>query len=104
MTKRLLIYTFMACCAMSTPAVVHASSESASLELLEPSSEVNVVVKDRVVYVNGATGQTLYVVSSTGRVMVAVQLTSPSQRVELNIPKGCYIVKVGTVARKISLS
>ena len=89
---------------MSMPAVVHASSESASLELLEPSSEVNVVVKDRVVYVNGATGQTLYVVSSTGRVMVAVQLTSPSQRVELNIPKGCYIVKVGTVARKISLS
>ena len=31
------------------------------------------------------------------------QIASPAQKFELNIPKGCYIVKVGNVVRKISV-
>lgn len=101
MTKRVLAYTVMALMAMSVPAVSHAA-EAIPMEQVE-QAEVNVVVKDKAVYVTGAAGQKLYVVSSTGRVVSVVEITSPSQRVELNIPKGCYIVKVGSVARKVSL-
>ena len=31
------------------------------------------------------------------------QIDSPAQKIELNIPKGCYIVKVGSVVRKIAV-
>ena len=60
MTKRVLAYTMMALMAMSVPAVLHAA-EAIPMEQVE-QAEVNVVVKDKAVYVTGAAGQKLYVV------------------------------------------
>ena len=45
----------------------------------------------------------LEVVSLTGRRLLEQQIDSPAQKIELNIPKGCYIVKVGSVVRKIAV-
>lgn len=51
----------------------------------------------------GAEGSTLEVVSLTGKRVMEEQINSPAQKIELNIPKGCYIVKVGNVVRKVSV-
>ena len=65
--------------------------------------DVNIAVSGQSVTVTGAQGQTLEVVSLTGRCVMTVKIDSPAQRIELNIPKGCYILKVGKVVRKVTV-
>jgi uncharacterized protein YcgI (DUF1989 family) len=58
---------------------------------------------ENVVNIVGAQGQVLEIVSLTGRRVESIRLDSPAQRVELNLPKGCYILKVGKTARKVTV-
>ncbi len=60
-------------------------------------------VEGNVVTIQWASGMTLEIVSLTGRAIASYNIESPSQRVELNLPKGCYILKVGKVARKVTV-
>lgn len=55
------------------------------------------------VSVQGAAGMTLEVVSLTGRAVATYKIEGPAQRIELNLPKGCYILKVGKVVRKVTV-
>ena len=48
-------------------------------------------------------GQTMEVISLTGRRVMSEKIESPSQKIELSVPKGCYIIKVGKVVRKVSI-
>jgi hypothetical protein len=66
-------------------------------------SRVQISVNEQTVTVSGAQGETLEVVSLTGKVVKTIAIDSPAQRIELNLPKGCYILKVGKVVRKISI-
>lgn len=72
-------------------------------EQMEQEKSVSISIDNNVVRVNGAAGMTLEVVSLTGRPVTTVKIDSPNQRVELNLPKGCYILKVGKVVRKVTL-
>lgn len=69
----------------------------------EMGEEVTITVNGMSITVRGAQGQTLEIVSLTGRCVMIVKIDSPVQRIEPNVPKGCYILKVGKVARKVSL-
>ena len=66
-------------------------------------AEVSVTYTQGYLYVNDAEDKTLEIVSLTGRKVMEEQINSPAQKIELSIPKGCYIVKVGSVVRKISV-
>ena len=66
-------------------------------------SEVTISVSQGSVYVYGGEGMTIEIVSLTGNKVFEQQIDSPAQKFELNIPKGCYIVKVGKVVRKVSI-
>jgi hypothetical protein len=37
----------------------------------------------------------------TGMKLMSVKIEGQDKKVEINLPKGCYIVKVGKVVRKI---
>lgn len=65
--------------------------------------EVSIAVEGRIVTVSGAQGDKLQVVSLTGRLVAEYEIDAPVQRVELNLSKGCYILKVGKVVRKVSI-
>ena len=65
--------------------------------------EITISVNGQWVVINGAQGQTLEVVSLTGRRVLTLKIESPAQRVELNVPKGCYILKIGKVVRKVAI-
>lgn len=65
--------------------------------------EADVTYNDGTLMITGAEGCTLEIVSLTGKKVLSVEITSPAQKIELNIPKGCYIVKVGKVVRKVSV-
>lgn len=102
MTKRLLILSFAGLLAAVSPLVAGAAEmELAAVE--QADADVVIAVNGPTVSVTGAQGEMLEVVSLTGRQVMAVKIESPAQRVELNIPKGCYILKVGKVVRKIQV-
>lgn len=75
--------------------------EFAAVEQIGTS--ITISVSGQTVLVAGAQGETLEVVSLTGRQVMTVKIESPAQRVELNVPRGCYILKVGKVVRKIQV-
>jgi len=64
---------------------------------------IDISVDGQTVTIAGAQGEDFVVVSLTGRQLLKITLDSQSQRIELNIPKGCYILKVGKVVRKIQV-
>ena len=66
--------------------------------------DITITVIGQTATVTGGQGQTLEVVSLTGRRVMTVKIEAPTQKIELNnIPKGCYILKVGKVVRKVSV-
>ena len=104
MKKHLLGLTLMAAMLFMIPASVQASQvETIGVEQDDDTrNDIQITVNKSVVRVVGAEGQVMEVISLTGRHVMSVRIESPAQKVELtNIPKGCYIIKVGKVVRKI---
>lgn len=102
MTKRILILTMAGFLSAAVPMTAMASEmELAAAEQVD--DQVGVTVEGQSVSVTGAQGKELIVVSLTGRQVMKVTIENAAQRIELNIPKGCYILKVGKVVRKIQV-
>lgn len=103
MTRQLLKLTFAATLALTVPMSLLAVSTEPATEQQSNDREITIAVQQSTLLVSNAQGETLQVVSLTGNKVMEVKIESPSQRIELDIPKGCYIVKVGKVVRKIAL-
>ena len=103
MTKRLLIFSFIATLTLMAPQAMYASE--AEMPALEQTidEDINITISGQTVTISGAQGQTLEVISLTGRRVMAAKIESPAQRIDLNVPKGCYILKIGKVARKVTV-
>ena len=88
---------------MAVPAFVYASEiPMPGIEQLA-DEEISIVVNGQNVTITCGQGQTLEVVSLTGRRVMTVKIESQVQKIELNIPKGFYILKIGKVVRKVSI-
>lgn len=104
MKKRLLIFTFAMSMMLAVPASLKATeAEMPVAEQQTIDEDITITVNGQWVVINGAQGQTLEVVSLTGRRVMTVKIDSPAQRIELNVPKGCYILKIGKVVRKVTI-
>ena len=104
MKKQILIFIS----AFLMMAIIPAQAATMVMELgvaeqVEPERSITISVEGNSVQVNGAQGMTLEVVSLTGRLVASYKIETPAQRVDLNISKGCYILKVGKVVRKVSV-
>ena len=64
---------------------------------------ITISVEGRTVIVTGAQGKVLQVISLTGNILESYNIESPNERVNLNLTKGCYILKVDKVVRKVSI-
>ena len=106
MTKRLLIpiltITLLFTVVMPLCATAPVDASAPIVEQVA-EDEIGININNQWVTVTGAQGQTLEVISLTGRKLMTVRIDSPAQRIELNVPKGCYILKIGKVARKIAI-
>lgn len=54
--------------------------------------------------VTNATNQTLLIYDISGAPIKKIKVDGPDKIYELSLRKGCYIVKVGNVVRKVSVS
>jgi hypothetical protein len=100
--------TLMALCcaallALGTPALAApmVMEMGVAEQIDEPAPQLS--VDGNTVSVQGAAGMTLEAVSMTGRVVATCKIEGAAQRIELNLPKGCYILKVGKVVRKVTV-
>lgn len=103
MRKNLLILSSVLLFSLGIRAAAPMVAEMGVAEMVEQERTVTLTVEGNGVQVNGAAGMVLEVVSVTGRHVATIKIESPAQRVELNLPKGCYILKVGKVVRKVTL-
>ena len=99
MRKYILIITILAFTAGFAMATTMQEIQGVS----EQIDKASMTVEGNTVVVNNAQGETLIVVSLTGRQVAQYSIDSPSQRIELNLSKGCYVLKVGNIVRKVSI-
>jgi len=86
---------------LGVPAAASAMSSIEFIDLEQQS--VTITVTEDHVRVTGANGQVMTIYNVTGMLVRSVRIEGADKRVELNLPKGCYIVKVGNVTRKVSV-
>ena len=81
--------------------IVHASN---AVEILENEPQtITINVRESAVQIAGANGETLHVYNVAGVRIKSIKIDGDDKRFELNLPKGCYILKVGKTVRKISV-
>jgi hypothetical protein len=66
-------------------------------------SAISLSVNGSKVHVSGADGETLEVYNLTGVKVASIRIDSNDKSFSLNLQRGCYILKVGKVVRKISI-
>lgn len=93
--------TFALSVLAACPATGHVPDAVMTAETMEPN--ISVSVKASVLHVKGAEGQTLYIYNVTGILVKCLKIDGSDRRYDVNLPQGCYIVKVGKWVRKISV-
>ena len=76
-----------------------------SVEIIEQERQ-NIVISTNLstLRVSGASGMTLEIYNVAGVKLMNIKVDGDDKRYELNLPKGCYIAKVGNKAKKISVN
>jgi len=64
---------------------------------------IGISVEESTVHVTGAAGEVLYVYNVAGVRVKSIRIDGDDKRFDLNLPKGCYILKVGKTVRKVSI-
>ena len=101
MTKKILATIFFLGLMLGMPAKVEAA---AMIEVIDTEIQnVSLSVNESVLHITGANGMVLHVYNVAGVRVMSVKVEGADKRIELNLPKGCYIVKVGKLVRKISI-
>lgn len=90
----------------SAPALASsAQAEAEGISVVAPESqEISVYVSGNNVRVVGAAKLTLTIYNLTGTKAASFQIDSDDQTVSTGLSKGIYLLKVGKVVRKVSLS
>ena len=99
MTNKILAFIFAVAMGAAVPVTAVADT---SIEIIDNEVQtVNVAVTESAIHVTGANGQVMHIYNVTGMKLMSVKIEGQDKKVEINLPKGCYIVKVGKVVRKI---
>ena len=93
---------FFACLlAMAAPMTMNAAE---AIEIIDQEvATVTISVKGNCRHIVNANGIMMYGYNVTGVRMMSIKVECSDRSIELNLPKGCYIVKVGNTVRKISV-
>lgn len=91
--------------AMFVACVITSSATAAnSVEVVETDfQQITISYSNFVLRITGAEGEVLQIYNVAGIKVLNAKVESEDKRFEINLPKGCYIVKVGKCVRKISV-
>lgn len=101
MTNKILTFLMVAFMWVAVP--VTSSAENV-IEIIDTETQnIAISVTETALHITGANGQVMHVYNVAGVRVMSVKVEGQDKRIDLNLPKGCYIVKVGKVVRKISI-
>ena len=103
MTKYILTTIMMALLTLCAPVQVRAN---AAIEIIENDLQptaANITVNGGSIRVSGANGKIMYVYNLAGVRIHSIKVEGADRTYDLKLSKGCYIIKVGTTVRKVSL-
>lgn len=99
-TMRSKILAILLFIGLGMPVALHATPLVSIMEQPE-MNEPNVSVSESTLRVTGASGMTLYIYNVAGVCIKSFKVDSNEKHYDLNLTKGCYIIKVGKVVRKV---
>ena len=102
MTKNILSIAFVALAILGSAQTADAAPLMELIEVDQQSAQIT-LTDNNVLHITGGAGQLLEIYNVAGVKLSVTKIDSQEKRVELNLSKGCYIVKVGKTVRKISL-
>lgn len=88
---------------MAVGAPIVASAEASILIIEQDMQKISISVSGSVLRVTGADGEVVHIYNITGVRVMSIKVDGYDKSYTLNLPKGCYIVKVGKTVRKISI-
>lgn len=101
MRGKLFIIPFVLTVLFIVPTVSRAET---AIEIIDNEYQnISISVNASTVHVTGANGQTMYIYNVAGVRVLSVKIEGADRHYDLNLPKGCYIVKIGKTVRKISI-
>ena len=86
---------------LGAPATMMAQIEAESIESSLADASLQVVGNK--IRISGANNQVLEIFNLTGVKVSTIRIDSNEKVVNLNLPKGCYLMKVDKIVRKISI-
>lgn len=101
MTKFILSTIFATLMMVCIPA--NATSEMSSEPIETEMQSITISVSESTIHIVGANGQMLYIYNAVGKCVAIIKVEGADKRYDLNLPKGCYILKVGRMVRKMSI-
>ena len=100
MAKKIL-YLILAFISLNFVVPNTVKAENALEIISQDFRNITISISGSVLRVEGANDEMLYIYNVTGVRVMSVKVDGQDKRYNLNLPKGCYIVKVGNVTRKI---
>lgn len=102
MTKNIISIAFAALAIFGSATTADAAPLMELIEVEQQSAQIS-LTDNNVLHITSGAGQVLEIYNVAGVRLSTTKIDSQEKRVELNLTKGCYIVKVGKTVRKISL-
>lgn len=66
-------------------------------------STVNITVSGNTVRISGTNGEDIEIFNLTGTKVTTIKTDTTGKTFTVNLAKGCYLLKIGKVVRKISI-
>lgn len=86
---------------VSTPVFATEMTDNDGIET--SVSAITIVASGNTVKVTGANGEDIEIFNLTGTKVATIKTDTSGKTYSANLPKGCYLVKIGKVVRKISI-
>ena len=103
--KKAILYIFLLSLPLTMEAAgnspIHSEGDALTESFINNEEEVIITLQGRDLNIKHAAGKTLEVFSVTGSRIATYRIDTSDKTVKLN--RGCYIVKVGNIARKITV-
>lgn len=98
--KKLYVIAFVLTLGVA-PICVQAQTEQGGIEM--SMGGITLSIAQNNVHISGANGETMEIFNLTGARVASIKIDSNDKSFALNLTKGCYLVKVGKIVRKISI-
>lgn len=102
MMKKLLILTL--CAGLFTATTELRAQDISKTAIENEQAPITISVSESTVHIKNADKKIVSIFNLTGVEVKRISIDSPSKTIDLSfLPKGCYIIKIGNVARKVYL-